>query len=117
MDIEEKLVLLHEDPVLTGALGIFYAGLGAYDKAIQLGENAVQAYSIEKDAFYGLMRIEELAWIYVMVGEYDKALEQLEVLLSKPGPYSAELLKLDPKWKPLWDHPEFPQLTEKYTEK
>jgi TolB-like protein/Tfp pilus assembly protein PilF len=115
MDIEGKLAIFPEDPVLTGALGICYAGLGEKDMAIKLGMNAILTYSLEKDAYFGLMRIEELAWIYVMVEEYDMALEQLEILLSNPGPYSVPFLKLDPKWKPLWNYPSFIRLTDKYS--
>jgi len=47
--------------------------------------------------------------------EYYAALEQIEIILTNPGPYSAPMLKLDPKWMPLWDHPEFIRLTKKYS--
>ena len=102
---------------ILSSLGIAYAGLGEKEKAINYGKEAVVLYSIEKDAFTGLSRIEELALVYVMVEKYAAALEQIEILLSNPGPYSAPLLKLDPKWKPIWDHPEFIRLTEKYAVK
>jgi tetratricopeptide (TPR) repeat protein len=114
MEIEGQLLRYTEDPRLLGALGISYAGLGQKEKAIQLGKEAVEAYSMEKDAYFGLYRIEEMAWIYVMVEEYTKALEQLEILLSNPGPYSVPYLKVNPKWKPLWSNPSFIQFTEKY---
>ena len=48
-------------------------------------------------------RIEDLARIYTMVGEYDLAIEQLEYLLSIPGEISIPLLQLDPAWSPLRD--------------
>lgn len=50
-----------------------------------------------------------------MVKEYNAALEQLEIILSRPGPYSAALLKLDPKRKSLGDNPKFIRLIEKYS--
>jgi TolB-like protein len=117
MEIERRLIQLPNDPVLIGALGVSYAGLGDNDRAIQLGEQAVEEYSLEKDAFFGTARYEELAWIYVMVGNYVKALENIDLLLSNPSFISFQLLKLDPKWKPLWDHPEFIRLTDKYAVK
>ena len=49
-----------------------------------------------------------------MVGEYEAALEQIELLLSIPGHLSTKLLQLDPVWKPLWNHPEFKRLMDKY---
>jgi len=105
------------DPRILGALGITYAGLGEKDRAIKVANEAVENYSLDMDALRGLFRIEELALMYMMVEEYDAALEQIEILLSNPGPFSAPLLKLDPRWKPLWDHPEFIRLTKEYSQK
>jgi TolB-like protein/Tfp pilus assembly protein PilF len=115
--LEMNLKEYPEDPRILSSLGIAHAGLGEKEVAINYGKEAVDLYSLEKDALIGLSRIEELALVYVMVEEYDAALEQIEILLSNPGPYSAPLLKLDPRWKPLWDHPEFIRLMEKYAEK
>ena len=60
-------------------------------------------------------RLEDLARIYTMVGEYHLALEQIDQLLSMPGLLSVNLLNKDPVWKPLWDLPEFKELIEKYS--
>ena len=60
----------------------------------------------------GPYRVEDLARIYVMVGEHDEAIDQLEYLLSIPGPLSIPLLQLDPAWDPLCDHPRFKKLVE-----
>jgi len=114
IDVEQKLYEYPDDPRYLGALGIAFAGLGKKQQGLQSVSKAVDLYSLNKDAYFGLFRIEELAWVYLMSDEYDNALEQIEILLSNPGPYSAPLFKLDPKWKPLWDHPEFTNLTEKY---
>ena len=115
--LEMNLKEYPEDPRILSSLGIAHAGLGEKEKSINYGKEAVGLYSIEKDALLGLNRIGDLARIYVMVEEYDAALEQIELLLSNPGPYSAPILKLDPRWKPLWDHPEFIRITEKYAVK
>jgi len=47
-----------------------------------------------------------------MVGEYDLAIEQLEYLLLIPGDLSIPLLRLDPSWYPLRNHPRFKKLIE-----
>ena len=56
--------------------------------------------------------MEALAKIYVMVGEYDAAIDQLEFLLSIPDDTSIPLFRLDPAWDPLRDHPRFKKLVE-----
>jgi len=117
MELDSLLSLYPDDSRYNGAMGIACAGLGDKEDAIGYAERAVELRPLEKDAFFGMTRLEEMAWVYVMVKEYDAALHQIGILLSKPGPYSAPLLRLDPKWKPIWNHPEFIRLTEKYAVK
>ena len=61
----------------------------------------------------------DLALIYTIVGEHDAALDQIEYLLSIPaGRYmSVGLLRIDPRWDPLRDHPRFQKLLEDYGKK
>ena len=73
---------------------------------------AVELLPVTKEAMKGPYRVEDLARIYVMVGEHDKAIDQLEHLLFIPGPLSIPLLRLDPAWDPLRDHPRFQKLLE-----
>lgn len=117
IQLEMMLNDFPEDPRILGALGIIYAGLGEKDKAIEAAIEGATRYSLEMDAFTGLFRVEELAITYIMLEEYDAALKQIEILLSNPGPFSAPLLKLDPRYKPLWDNPEFVRLTNTYAMK
>ncbi|UCG58909.1 MAG: hypothetical protein JSU70_05225 [Phycisphaerales bacterium] len=65
---------------------------------------------MSKDAMRGPYRVEDLARICVMVGEHDAAIDQLEFLLSIPGPLWIPLLRLDPAWDPLRNHPRFKKL-------
>jgi TolB-like protein/Tfp pilus assembly protein PilF len=104
----ESMVLKNpDDPRLYSATGIAYAGLGLKEKAIEAGKKAVELMPIDKEAYRGVFRVEDLARIYVMVGEYDLAIEQIRVLLKIPSRLSVKLLLLDPAWKPLWELPEF----------
>jgi serine/threonine-protein kinase len=98
------------DSRLYSTLGIAYAGLGQKDKAISAGLKGVELMPVEKEAYKGVFRVEDLARIYVMVGEYDAALEQIKLLLSIPSRLSVKMLLLDPAWKPLWNLPEFKKL-------
>ena len=67
---------------------------------------------VTKEAWRGLYRVDALAKIYVMVGEFDAAIDQLDFLLSIPSQLSIPLLRLDPAWAPLRDHPRFKKLLE-----
>ncbi len=100
------------DAFRHSALGIAYAGLGKKSEAIREGQLAVELLPVAKEAWVGLWRLEDLARIYVMVGEYDLATEQIEYLLSIPGEISIPLLQLDPFWNPLRNHPRFQKLIE-----
>jgi serine/threonine-protein kinase len=110
--LETKIQEQPEDARFRSALGIAYAGLGRKQDAIGEGKLAVDLLLVTKDAWRGLHRVEALARIYVMVGEFDAAIDQLEFLLSRPGEMSIPLLRLDPVWGPLRNHPRFKKLVE-----
>jgi hypothetical protein len=67
---------------------------------------------IGREAWRGLYLVNDFANIYVMVGESDAAINQLDFLLFVPGEMSIPLLKLDPAWDPLRNHPRFKKLIE-----
>jgi serine/threonine-protein kinase len=97
-------------------LGIAYAGLGRKEEAIREGKLAVELYPVSKDAIRGPANVLYLALIYVMVGEYDAALDKIEYLLSIPCTLSVPLLRFEPQWDPLRDHPRFKRLLEEYSQ-
>jgi TolB-like protein/Flp pilus assembly protein TadD len=57
-----------------GRLGIAAAGTGRMEEAIQLGQQAVDMLPVSKDAVQGPDELATLAEIYIMVGEYDRAI-------------------------------------------
>ncbi len=110
--LEAKIQERYEDARFHSALGIAYAGLGRKEDAIREGKLAVELLPVAKEAWRGLFKVEALAKIYVMVGESDSAIDQLEFLLSVPGEMTIHLLRLDPAWNPLRDHLRFKKLIE-----
>lgn len=101
--LQEKIRQHSDDPRFHSSLGIAYAALGLEQQAISAGELAVELMPVSKEARRGIYRLEDLAWIYVLTGHHDAALEQLERLLSVPGDITRIRLRLDPKWDPLRD--------------
>jgi hypothetical protein len=54
----------------------------------------------------------ELAWVDMLGGDLDSALDQLEPLLQTPARISAAVLRNSAEWAPLRDHPRFRRLLE-----
>ncbi len=112
--LETKVQERPDDERFRSALGIAYAGLGRKADAIREGELGVELLPMSKEAWRGAWRVEDLARIYTMVGEYDAAIEQLESLLAVPSPTAVPMLKIEPVWDPLRDNPRFQALLAKY---
>ncbi|UCF04540.1 MAG: protein kinase [bacterium] len=96
-------------------LGVVNALLGRREDAIHAGERAVELLPISKDVFDGTALAITLAEIYAIVGEFEAAIDQLEILLSIPAEISVQAIRLDPVWDPLRNNPRFQQLLEKYS--
>lgn len=117
-NLENKVKELPRDPRYHAALGLVYAYLGRKNEAIQEGNRAIDLYPLSKDAAFGPTYILNLAKIYTSVGDHDKAIENLEYLLSIPSAeflwqvVSVSSLRLDPHWDTLDDHPRFQRLLE-----
>ena len=51
-----------------------------------------------------------MAYIQIISGNHEAALDEIELLLSIPALTTLEMLKADPIWEPVWEHPRFEQL-------
>jgi serine/threonine protein kinase/tetratricopeptide (TPR) repeat protein len=109
----EKTVLEAPDQgqahVLFG-LTLAYAGRKA--EAVREGERGVALQPMTQDAYLGPYIQQQLARIYLLVGEPEKALDQLEPLLRVPHTLSPGWLRIDPTWDALRRHPRFQKLVE-----
>ena len=95
-------------------LGQAYAGLGRREEALRQARLATTLKPLEKDAYYGQRVLRYVLPIYVLLEEYDQAFDQLELLLSIPSDISVHEVRLDPLYKPIWEHPRFKALLEQY---
>jgi TolB-like protein/Flp pilus assembly protein TadD/predicted Ser/Thr protein kinase len=105
--IEAELRVSPDDPRLHASLGLAYAGLGRKADAIREGERAVELQPVSKDAVFGPSLVVDLAFICAQTGEHDAAMDQIEYVLSVPAHFSVHLLRLDPRWRVLHDHPRY----------
>jgi eukaryotic-like serine/threonine-protein kinase len=92
--------------------GLASAYLGRKAEAIAKGERGVSLLPITKDAFNGTYIQHQPVRIYILVGEAEKALDQLEPLLEVPYYLSPGWLKIEPTFVPLRRNPRFEHLVE-----
>ncbi len=112
--IEPEVQANPDDARYHTSLGVALAGLGLKDEAVREGKRGVALLPVTKDAVYGISHVIDLAHIYVLLGETDKALAELEFLLSRPGWISVPWIRADPRWRPLLGDPRFVALAAKY---
>jgi serine/threonine-protein kinase len=104
--LEEQIRAKPDDAVRHAYLGIALAHLGREDDAIREGRRAVELMPVTK-GYPGFYMQHQLARIYVLVGEPDLALDQLEPLLGMPHYLTPCWLRIDPAFEPLRAHPRF----------
>jgi len=93
-------------------LGLALAYLGRSAEGVREGERGVSLMPLSRQAFWGAYNQHQLARIYILVGQYDKALDRLEPLLKVPYYLSPGWLRIDPTFAPLRNNPRFKKLVE-----
>jgi len=91
-------------------LGVALAYMGRKADAIREGQRGLALQPVSKDAFSGAYNQHQLARIYILVGEPDEAVNQLEALLKIPYYLSPGWLSIDPAFDPLRKNPRFQRL-------
>ena len=104
---EEQIRAAPADAERHVCLGLALAYLGRTEDAIREGERGVALVPVSKDAVSGPYYQHQLARIYALVGKPEKALDELEPLLSIPYSVSAASLRIDPNFDPLRETPRF----------
>jgi len=113
--LEAKVQKWPQDPRYHSSLGMAYAALGRKEEAISEGGKAIELLPLSKDAEYGQAYEMDMILIYIMVGEFDAAMDKIEFLLSKPAWLSIGWMNFDLRHRPLYDNPRFEKIIEKYS--
>ena len=105
---EEHSRATPDDPQQHAFIGLAQAYLGHKADATREGQRGVELASGDK--YIGAYIQFQLVRIYILVGEPDKALDQLEPLLRIPFYLSPGWLRIDPTFDPLRSNPRFKKL-------
>jgi tetratricopeptide (TPR) repeat protein len=98
---------------IRNCLGMAYAGLGRREEAIDEGQKAGELVS--RDRLNTVNNMIDLVMIYALVGEYDKALDGIEYLLSTNSFISVPFLEVSWRVDPLRDLPRYKRIIGKYS--
>lgn len=97
-------------PQMQSWLALEMARTGHRDAAIAAAEEATREIPLSRDAFKATFLAESLASVYVLNGEHEAAVKQLEWLVTVPSELTPHVLLLDPMWDPLRAHAGFQSL-------
>jgi TolB-like protein/Tfp pilus assembly protein PilF len=112
--VEKYVSEAPEDSKRHSRLAQVLAWLGEKEAAIAEAKRATELLPESIDAFDGPVATQALAEIYVVVGEYDKALTLVDGLLSRPSQVTVAQLKMNPICDPLRQDPRFIALIKKH---
>jgi TolB-like protein/Tfp pilus assembly protein PilF len=102
------------DLAVRASLGLANAGLGHKDSALMQVNVIKSEWQAVRHPIIASRLLYQVSEIYVMVREYDAALDQIEYLLTTPSLCSVALLSVDPRMAPLRGQERFLELLEKY---
>jgi tetratricopeptide (TPR) repeat protein len=109
---EEQSRVAPDDGQRRVLLGLALAYLGQKTDAVREGKRGVQLMPISRDGYLGPYIQLQLVRVYILVGEPELALDQLEPLLRVPFYLSPGWLRIDPTFDPLLDNPRFRKLVD-----
>ncbi len=95
-------------------LAVSQAGTGDIDGARKSIEILNSFNAVMSDAVTGNLIRDEMASLYIMIGEYEKALELMDETLAAPGEFCLALLMLEPVYDPLRELPEYKNMLKRY---
>jgi eukaryotic-like serine/threonine-protein kinase len=96
-----------QDALRQGLLGLTLAYLGRKAEASRIASHAVALVPATLDAYTAPALQHQLARVYVLVGEHEKAIDILDALLEMPYILSPAWLAIDPNFAPLRGNPRF----------
>jgi non-specific serine/threonine protein kinase len=95
---------------VIGVRAIALAGAGRCEEAMREVQHASRIMPMSRDAVSGTDVIVNRSIVYMICGDEDRAIDDLEYLLSVPAFMTRSLLRVHPAWDELRDNPRFQRL-------
>jgi len=105
---------LPDDWRVHAARGLTLAGLGRREEALGEARWLQKPEVYGGDFYWGVWVAHVRAQILAQSGDNEGALDEIERLLTGPSWLTVHVLRLDPLWDPIRDHPRFKALLTKY---
>src|SRR5207248_373866 len=80
--------------------------------ALDAARRGLDLLPLSQDAMFGAFQLIDLALVEARVGEMEAAIRDIDDLLSRPSYLSPGLLRIDPRWQPLYGEARFRKLAE-----
>jgi serine/threonine-protein kinase len=110
--LDEQLRGTPDDAQLHTLKGLALAYLGMKQEAVREGKRGVSLMPAGAGTLQNAYVKHQLVRIYLLVGEPEQALDELEPLLRTPYLLSPGWLRVDPNFAPLKGNPRFRQLSQ-----
>jgi tetratricopeptide (TPR) repeat protein len=110
-EFDQQLREVPDDPQRHVFRGLMLAYLGRKAEAIAEGERGTALLPLSRNADFGGYLEHQLARIYILTGEQEKAIDTIERLMQQGYLLSPGYLRIDPGFAPLRGNPRFQKLT------
>jgi eukaryotic-like serine/threonine-protein kinase len=109
---DEKRVKVTDNAQTVMSYALTLAALRDTKEAVRYADKAIEMLPLQRDAIVGADLLSSQMILHIILHDYDRAIREIEYLLSIPSTMNPALLRLHPGFDPLRENPRFKRLAE-----